>query len=176
MIMPWIISNMAAMPSSWQDQDMAAMFFQPGSFWLHKIHYKLTLNIQNSAEHIWHNVLHVKCSDMYYLTCTCIQYLDVKEWLWWRTSNFQFRSQQCVAVICRPQHSLIGQIEVSVHLFLTGGSFLLILPTVESQNLTPPPHAELVSDWLKFTLGWVKTIRRLLFRTSNMVWGGGGGS
>ena len=51
------------------------------------------------------------------------------------------------------------------------GSFLLIPHHREAQNLTPPPHrSELVSDWLKFTRAWVKTLRRLLFRISIMVW------
>ena len=46
-------------------------------------------------------------------------------------------------------------------------------PKVEAQNLTPPPprRRELVSDWLKFTRAWVKTLRRLIFRISIVVWG-----
>ena len=36
----------------------------------------------------------------------------------------------------------------------------------------PPRRSELVSDWLKFTRAWVKTLRRLLFHISIMVWGG----
>ena len=56
------------------------------------------------------------------------------------------------------------------------GSFLLVLPlpTVEAQNLTiplPPPRSEVVSAWLKSTRTGVKTLRRLSFRISIMVWG-----
>ena len=41
-------------------------------------------------------------------------------------------------------------------------------------NSSPPPcRSELVSDWLKFTRAWVKTLRGYLFRISIMVWVGG---
>ena len=54
------------------------------------------------------------------------------------------------------------------------GSFLLNLPHSSSKfnSLPPPTHEEAnSSDWLKFTLAWVETLRRLLFRISIMVWG-----
>ena len=56
------------------------------------------------------------------------------------------------------------------------GSFLLTPPTSRSSKFnSPPPHppgrSELVSDWLKFTRAWVKTLLRLLFRISIMVGG-----
>ena len=38
--------------------------------------------------------------------------------------------------------------------------------------LTPPCKNELISDWLNFTRARVKTLRRLLFRISIMVWVG----
>ena len=44
------------------------------------------------------------------------------------------------------------------------GSFLLIPPT-------PHSRSELVSDWLKFTCVWVKTLRHWFFRISIMVGG-----
>ena len=49
--------------------------------------------------------------------------------------------------------------------------------SIEIFSVNSPPHSrsELVSDWLKFFRAWVKTLRRLLFRISIMVWGGGGG-
>ena len=58
------------------------------------------------------------------------------------------------------------------------GSFLLTPPNSRSSKFnSPPPHppgrSELVSDWLKFTRAWVKTLLRLLFRISIMVGGGG---
>ena len=54
------------------------------------------------------------------------------------------------------------------------GSFLLIPPTMEVQNLIPPTcRSELVSDWLKFSRARVETLRRLLFRTSIIMWGRG---
>ena len=60
------------------------------------------------------------------------------------------------------------------------GSFLLTPPNSRSSKFnSPPPHppgrSELVSDWLKFTRAWVKTLLRLLFRISIMVCVCGGG-
>ena len=45
-------------------------------------------------------------------------------------------------------------------------------PHSRSSKFNSPPHrSELVSEWLKFTRAWVKTLHRLLFRISFMVWG-----
>ena len=54
------------------------------------------------------------------------------------------------------------------------GSFLLTLPHSRSSKFNSlPRRSQLVSDWLKFIGAWVKTLRRLLFRISIMVGGGG---
>ena len=82
-----------------------------------------------------------------------------------KTSESQFKNVKFTQIVCTTDF----------------GSFLLIPPLVEAQNLTPPPpptrRSELVSDWLKLTRTWVKTLRHLLFRISIMVCvvGGGGG-
>ena len=57
------------------------------------------------------------------------------------------------------------------------GSILLTPPPRITENLTPPPtrRSGIVSDWVKFSRTWVKTLRGLSFRMSIMVCAGGGG-